>query len=158
VVDEQEVDLPALVAEVVRDAEYEAAERQRHVAIVGTASAVVRGSAEVLRRAVENVVRNAAQFTQEGTTVEVRLVREQSDGAARVRLEVLDRGPGVPDEALRDIFLPFYRVGSARDRRTGGSGIGLAIVDRGIRLHGGRVEAANREGGGLVVTIELPVA
>jgi two-component system sensor histidine kinase CpxA len=70
---------------------------------------------------------------------------------------VRDEGPGVPEEALSDIFRPFYRVDDARDRETGGTGLGLAITERAVRLHGGTVNASNLPGGGLLVEITLPI-
>jgi two-component system sensor histidine kinase CpxA len=109
-----------------------------------------RGS---LRRAIENVVRNAVQYTAEGTEVEVEV--RCSDVAV---ITIRDHGAGVPEHALGEIFRPFYRVDDARDREAGGVGLGLAIANRAVRLHGGSVEAANAYEGGLVVTIELPVS
>ena len=73
-------------------------------------------------------------------------------------ISVRDHGRGVPDEALPDIFLPFYRVGDARDRSSGGSGLGLSITDRAVRLHRGSVRAVNCSGGGLLIEIQLPCA
>lgn len=67
-----------------------------------------------------------------------------------------DSGPGVPDEALDKLFRPFYRIDDARGRQTGGVGLGLAITERAVRLHGGTVKAANRPEGGLMVEIRLP--
>jgi len=69
---------------------------------------------------------------------------------------VRDRGPGVPDEALAEIFRPFYRVDEARDREAGGVGLGLAIAERAVRLHGGSVVATNAPDGGLIITLMLP--
>jgi two-component system sensor histidine kinase CpxA len=68
----------------------------------------------------------------------------------------MDRGAGVSEDKLKAIFLPFYRLDHARERATGGSGVGLAIADRAIRLHAGHLSAANRPGGGLVVEIRIP--
>jgi two-component system sensor histidine kinase CpxA len=73
-------------------------------------------------------------------------------------ITIRDHGPGVPENALGEIFRPFYRVDEARDREVGGVGLGLAIADRAVRLHGGSVEAANEPEGGLIVTIRLPVS
>ena len=73
-------------------------------------------------------------------------------------VEVIDQGPGVPEDALEELFRPFYRVEEARDRLSGGSGLGLAIAERIIRLHGGTVEATNASEKGLRVEIRLPVA
>ena len=75
---------------------------------------------------------------------------------ARIRIWVRDHGGGVPDAALPYIFQPFYRVGDARDRGTGGVGLGLTIVHRTIQLHGGTVSAVNAPGGGLLVELGLP--
>ena len=73
-------------------------------------------------------------------------------------VRVLDSGPGVPDEALQKIFEPFYRLDDARNRQTGGAGLGLSIADRAIRLHGGQLRASNRKEGGLEVEIRIPAA
>jgi two-component system sensor histidine kinase CpxA len=74
------------------------------------------------------------------------------------RLQVRDRGPGVPEGYLQEIFQPFFRVSESRDRRSGGTGVGLAITERAVRLHGGSVMAHNAAGGGLIVSIALPLA
>ncbi len=150
------VELEPLVRQVAQDADFEARGRNRSVRVIGSEAVTLAGVAELLRRAVENVVRNAVRFTAEGTAVEIRVARVPGDGEARVRVEVRDRGPGVPREALSELFRPFYRVSEARDRNSGGSGLGLAIAERAVRLHGGTVSAANLPGGGLEVAVELP--
>jgi two-component system sensor histidine kinase CpxA len=73
------------------------------------------------------------------------------------RIVVRDHGPGVPESDLEAVFRPFYRVASARDRQSGGVGLGLAITQRFVQRSGGRVRAVNAAGGGLEVLIELPV-
>jgi len=148
-------DLTHLVEEVVRDAEYEAAHRGRHVRFAGQEPLELVANRELLRRALENVMRNGVRHTGEGTEVEVRLERE---GSGHAVISVRDRGPGVPEDALRDIFRPFYRLETARERTSGGTGLGLSIAERSVRLHGGTVEAANREDGGLMVIIRLPLS
>ena len=101
--------------------------------------------------------RNATRYTAEGTTVEVRLERQRAaNGVEEIIVRVLDSGPGVPDEALQKIFEPFYRLDDARNRQTGGAGLGLSIADRAIRLHGGQVRASNRKQGGLEIEIRIP--
>lgn len=151
------VALHELLGEIHGDAAFEARSQGRDVVLARVDPVEVRGSEEILRQAVENVVRNAVRWTAEGTSVEVSLaeVRGETRGA---RLEVRDHGPGVPAAALEEIFRPFSRVEAARERTSGGAGLGLAITERAVRLHGGRVRAKNAEGGGLVVTIELPAA
>jgi len=151
--------LRELVEQVAHDAEYETPGRGCRV----TSSAdpadefLVEADPDLLRSAVENVVRNATRYTAEGTTVEVRLERQQSaNGEEEIIVRVLDSGPGVPDEALQKIFEPFYRLDDARNRQTGGAGLGLSIADRAIRLHGGQLRASNRKEGGLQVEIRIP--
>jgi len=117
----------------------------------------VKGNGELLRRALENVVRNAVRNTREGMAVEIALRSLQEQGASHAVISVRDFGPGVPEESLTKLFLPFYRVAEARDRQSGGTGIGLAITDRAVMLHSGTVNARNATGGGLLVEIRLPV-
>src|SRR5438094_5703018 len=148
------IDLVAIVHDVVEDAAFEAKSRGRAVEITETCDARVSGDPELLHSAVENVVRNAVRHTREGTAVEVSMGRA---GAARVWIRVRDHGGGVPAEALPNIFQPFYRVGDARERGTGGVGPGLTIVHRTIPLHDGTARAVNvTGGGGLVVELTLP--
>jgi two-component system, OmpR family, sensor histidine kinase CpxA len=110
-----------------------------------------------LHSAVENVVRNAIRYTQEGTSVEVELKNETQIGVSEAVLRVSDSGPGVPADALAKLFEPFYRLDDARGRMTGGVGLGLAITERAVRFHGGKVTAFNRDGAGLMVEIRLPL-
>jgi len=149
-------DLAQLVREVGEDADFEARSRNRSVAVIAPQSHVISGNYELLRRAIENVVRNAVQYTGEGTAVEVQLTQAVSDGTAVIT--VRDHGTGVPDSALEKIFQPFYRVDEARDREAGGVGLGLAIAARAVLLHGGGVKATNASDGGLIVSIELPAS
>ncbi len=144
--------LAQLIREIVDDADYEAKNRNRSVRLESPEICQLLGNEQLLRRAVENVVRNAVQYTADGTEVEVKLACGDQ-GVITVR----DHGPGVPAEALDKLFRPFYRVDEARDRESGGTGLGLAIAERAVRLHGGTVEAANVATGGLVVTIILPL-
>ncbi len=171
-------DLPGLIREVTDDADFEARSRNRSVTLKTVEHLPIVGTEHLLRRAIENVVRNAVQYTSEGTTVVVELRLESGaacaerastdQGAERKDLTekavqrcalitVRDHGSGVPENALSEIFRPFYRVDDARDREAGGVGLGLAIAERAVRLHGGTVEAVNASDGGLVVTISLPL-
>lgn len=93
--------------------------------------------------AIENVVRNAVSYTAEGTDVEVSLRREDDGEQSQAIISVLDHGAGVPQAALADIFRPFYRVADARDRQSGGIGLGLSISQHAVELHGGKVAASN---------------
>src|SRR5439155_1321444 len=118
------------IAELVRD--YEAQARHCHVKPRVVNDCRVWGEGILLHSAIENVVRNGAHYTAEGTAVDVSL--EHTGGEAIIR--VADSGPGVPEEALEKMFRPFYRVDDARGRETGGVGLGLAITERTVRLHG----------------------
>ena len=152
--------LRELVEQVAHDAEYETPGRGCRVTTPAADAAdefLVEADPDLLRSAVENAVRNATRYTAEGTTVEVRLERQQAaNGEKEIIVRVLDSGPGVPDEALPKIFEPFYRLDDARNRQTGGAGLGLSIADRAIRLHGGQLRASNRKEGGLQVEIRIP--
>lgn len=146
------VDLAELVADTVADARFEASERTIELRQPETA-VTVRGNADHLRRAIENVLRNAIAYSpaEEPITVEIR------PGTDAVSVIVRDRGPGVAPEALQDIFKPFYRASASRERNSGGEGIGLAMTAEIIQLHGGSVQAENRADGGLAVTLALPL-
>ena len=152
------VSLEEIVLNVAEDAEFEAQARHCHVRCeIPAGSWEVRGDASLLHSAVENVVRNAIRYTREGTTVEIRLERIKSAGTDEAVVRVTDCGDGVPADALEKLFQPFYRLDDARGRQTGGVGLGLAITERAVRFHGGRVSAANRAEGGLMVEIHLPL-
>jgi two-component system sensor histidine kinase CpxA len=167
------VHLEQIIHEIARDAAFEAQNRHCEVEATIVDECVVIGSPSLLHSAIENVVRNAIRYTQEGTSVEVRL--EQGVGLPNVTLRsaglkndgvgkpeavvrVTDSGPGVPEDSLDKLFRPFYRIDDARGRQTGGVGLGLAITDRAVRLHGGTIRVSNRPQGGLMVEIRLPLA
>ena len=143
-----------LVKEVTADADFEAASLNRQVTMETCTPTELTGNRELLRRALENIVRNAVRYTKESTCVEISLGRNP---AGHALLRVRDHGPGVPDSALTNIFRPFYRVASDRDRHSGGAGIGLAIAERTLRLSGGTILARNVPGGGLEIEMALPL-
>jgi signal transduction histidine kinase len=152
------VPLGEVVASVAEDAEFEAQERNCHVhTVIPEGDWEVRGNDSLLHSAVENVVRNAIRYTAEGSSVEIELASEQRAGGADAVLRVSDFGQGVPVDALEKLFEPFYRLDDARGRLTGGVGLGLAITERAVRFHGGKVRALNRVQGGLIVEIRLPL-
>jgi two-component system sensor histidine kinase CpxA len=157
------VHLEQIVHEIAKDAAFEAQSRRCAVEATVVDDCVVVGSPSLLHSAIENVVRNAVRYTQEGTSVQVRL--EQGVGVENDNLRgpeavvrVTDSGPGVPEDALDKLFRPFYRIDDARGRQTGGVGLGLAITDRAVRLHGGTIRVSNRPQGGLMVEIRLPLS
>ena len=109
------------------------------------------GNPELLRRAIENIVRNAIRYSPEGGKVDITLQRSHHV----FRVAVRDYGAGVPEESLSSIFDPFYRVETDRGRTSGGVGLGLAIAKRAVELHHGQMRAANVRPG-LRVEIDLP--
>jgi two-component system, OmpR family, sensor histidine kinase CpxA len=148
--------LQELIHEIAQDAEFEAQSRKCHVNVTQMDDCVVMGEPSLLRSAIENVVRNAIQYTGEGTDVQIRLECSQGTTGTEAVIKISDSGPGVPDEALDKLFRPFYRIDDARGRQTGGVGLGLAITERAVRLHGGTIQASNRSEGGLMIEIRLP--
>jgi signal transduction histidine kinase len=150
------IELGGLVGEIVEDAQMEARERRCSIVCECNGDFNVAGDENLLRSAIENVIRNAVYYTHPDTEINVELKQDPAADGKMVALTVSDRGPGVPETDLQKIFKPFYRVAEARDRQSGGAGLGLAIAFRVARMHRGRIAARNRAGGGLEVVIELP--
>jgi two-component system sensor histidine kinase CpxA len=144
-------DLTNLVQEVADDGDFEARARHRSVVIKQADACTAHGFEELLRSAVENVVRNAIRHTAEGTAVEISLQTSN----ARALLRVRDYGPGVPESRLSEIFLPFRRVANGYPE---GAGLGLAIAERAVSVHRGTIRAMNAPSGGLIVEIDVPLA
>jgi signal transduction histidine kinase len=127
------------------------AKRQRLSVDVSPEARTLAADPAKLHDIVRNLAENAVNYSPE--QAEIRLSASRDDGA--VVLRVADSGPGIPDEDLKRVFERFYRVDKAR-ARPGGTGLGLAIVKHLVELHGGRVTAANRPGGGALFTVTLP--
>jgi len=146
------VRLDELIEEIGEDTSIEAAAKGCRIEMKSMPPVTVMGDPELLRRAVENVVRNAIRYAPEGESVDIEL--RMSGNMAQVA--VRDHGPGVPEEQLPRIFDAFYRVEEDRNRASGGVGLGLAIAKRAVELHNGKLSARNAYPG-LLVTIDLPV-
>jgi two-component system sensor histidine kinase CpxA len=144
------VRLDDLIRVIADDVHIEADRRQIELQM-DLSEAEIEGSPELLRRAIENIVRNAIRYSPDSERVDVALKRSGS----AFRLCVRDFGCGVPDEALAHIFDPFYRVEKDRGRTSGGVGLGLAIAKRAVELHHGLLRASNAHPG-LLVEIDLP--
>jgi two-component system sensor histidine kinase CpxA len=145
-------DLSNLVQEIVADGDFEARAANRRVVMTSVDACSSTGVPDLIRSAIENVVRNAIRHTPTGTSVDVSL-RVADDHA---RVTVRDHGPGIPDALLTDVFLPFRRADGPGRPVSNGAGLGLAIADRVVRMHGGSVVARNASDGGLAVEISLP--
>jgi two-component system sensor histidine kinase CpxA len=137
--------------DVIGDALVEAQARDISLRLDAADALELRGDRELLRRAVENVLRNAIRYAPEGTAIEVSLRQQEEHALMAVR----DYGPGVPEESLANLFKPFFRVEADRNRDSGGVGLGLSIAQRAVALHQGTISARNVRPG-LLVEIELP--
>jgi two-component system OmpR family sensor kinase len=150
-IERERVELGAMARECVAQAALEASAREVRLDTELAAEVAVEGSAALLERALGNLISNALKFSPEGGQVVVSVQIAQGQAELRVR----DHGPGVPEAELEQLFRPFYRGSNAA--RAEGHGLGLAIVQRVVRVHGGELEARNAEGGGLDVRMRLPL-
>lgn len=148
----ESVALDSLVQALIEDCEIEAAARGCRLVSAGSSHAELFADPVLLRRALENILRNAISHAPSGSMVEIAL--NTADGNAFVAIR--DYGPGVPEATLTQIFKPFFRVDSSRNADSGGVGLGLAIAQRAIQIHHGHVWAENAEPG-LRVCVELPL-
>ncbi|EKO3588560.1 envelope stress sensor histidine kinase CpxA [Vibrio metschnikovii] len=143
--------LSSLWEALLDDAQFEAEQMQKQLLLDPIPDQYISGNPQLLMSALENVVRNAINYSQDRIQVSFRCVAQQ------IIVTVEDNGPGVPDNELSEIFRPFYRVSTARDRDSGGTGLGLAITESAIRQHSGQVSASRSDLGGLKVQITLPI-
>lgn len=149
---EDSIDLVALLRELASDANFESLSNGKRVELVTSASELLMSThADLLHRAFDNIIRNALHY---GDPESVVLISITQAANATVRVEIEDQGPGVPDEQLPQLFDAFFRVDAARQRSTGGHGLGLSIAKRAIETHGGTISARNSEHG-LIISIEL---
>lgn len=149
---QEEVGMAELLEQITDDAAFEARSVNRSVTLEGNTDVVVTGQAELLARAIENVVRNAIKHSPEQGKV---LLQAETVQAGRwLMLRVLDHGPGVAEADLETIFQPFFRSSNAGVE---GHGLGLAIARHVIEAHGGKIKATNRPEGGLCVEMLLPL-
>ncbi|MET3134206.1 two-component system OmpR family sensor kinase [Oxalobacteraceae bacterium GrIS 1.11] len=147
----EDISIADIIEDIVGDARFEAAARGLRIDVSGDADWLVHGRADLLGRALENVVRNAIKHSPPDGTVEVAL----SATGQQLRIEVLDRGPGVAEAEIKAIFEPFFRAAGAP---ADGHGLGLAIARHVILAHRGGIAARNRDGGGLCIEMVLPLA
>lgn len=152
---DEPIGMGLLLDEIIADAVFEAQQHGCEVSFQTREDCTVSGNRGLIRSAIENVLRNAVRFTAQGSEVLVSLSCRITEEGRMAIVKVRDHGPGVPEESLSSLFAPFYRVGDDRDRTQGGTGLGLAITEKAIKRHGGKVEAVNSPGGGLMITITL---
>ncbi len=147
----ERLDLMELLADIAGDAQFEARAKGRDVLFESSGEAWAMVQATPLQRAFENVIRNAVKYTAEGTTVSVKAIARSGE----LSVDIIDQGPGVPPDDLPHIFEPFHRGGDERSAQ--GFGLGLAIAQRAMKAHRGSIEASNEPGGGLRMTMRLPL-
>jgi signal transduction histidine kinase len=147
------LDIADLLTNIVADVGIEADAHGCSVALRAEQSLRMNGDPELLRSALENVIRNAVRYapTASSVGIDARCIEGE-----RIEVVVRDSGPGVPEKDLELIFEPFYRVDAARNRAVGGDGLGLAIAARAVAIHGGTIQARNLEAGGLCVQLTFP--
>ena len=147
-------DLAELLQDLVEMVNYEVAEGCGQIELQLGSALPLNADKELLWRVFENLLRNAMLHGGDAGGIRVigSVVSDQE-----IRVQVVDSGRGIAETHIEKIFEPFYRVDEARNRRSGGHGLGLAIAASAVRLHGGRIAASNHEGGGLEVVVELPI-
>jgi two-component system sensor histidine kinase CpxA len=149
-IEHRQINLSRLIEKIVADANFEAENQNKKVVFKENTDCEILGDENLLRSAVENVLRNAVRYTKD--VVEVCLSRTKSEITVKIR----DYGEGVPEDEIEYLFTPFYRVSQARERKSGGVGLGLAIAEQAVQSHKGKICAKNAEGSGLIVEIKLP--
>jgi two-component system sensor histidine kinase CpxA len=147
-------DLSKLVEGIIEDANYETNNRRAVIRL--NESIVLTGNHDLLRRAIENIIRNALYHTPEESIVEISSAVTILEGKSSAQITVRDHGRGVQEEALSLIFKPFYKIADG-DERHAGAGLGLAISEAAIRMHKGTITARNADDGGLIIEIVLPI-
>lgn len=149
------LDLVALLSNINENYEQMASEKSIKIKFASHFDeALVATYGNMLVGVFENILRNAIHYTPPFGTIELALTRKENENIFSI--SVADSGTGVPDAALNDIFQPFFRTDSARDRESGGHGLGLAIAHRSVTLHYGKIWAENKPEGGLKITVEIP--
>jgi two-component system, OmpR family, sensor kinase len=144
------IDLTLLLHDIATDAQFESAAAGRIITLHSEDGLSMIGNHNALHRALDNIVRNALQYTPEQSSVEISAARTPAGG---IHISVCDVGPGVAEDKLASLFEPFVRAddNAVRD----GYGLGLAIARRAVEAHGGRICAINRQEGGLCVEVDL---
>ena len=156
-IDKQAIDFTPILEQVIADADFEAQAQTKSVHFTGATKASVLANESLLTSAFENIIRNAVRYTEPQTTVEVDMRTTESGSEQQAVISIKDHGAGVSEQALAHLFEPFYREADARDRNSGGYGLGLAIAERAIKAHDGKITARNLKGGGFEVTVILPL-
>lgn len=150
----EKLNLNDLLATIVQDANFEAQAVGSNIQFHAESEVLLRGHDELLRRAFENIIRNALKYNRAGEAIEVSMAKNEQS----LVVEVRDHGPGLPETELASVFQPFYRVhGTGRSDQIG-YGLGLAIAKRAIEQHQGSITLSNCTDGGLCVRCVFPLS
>jgi len=148
------IDIRELLENIISTCDFEAIEQDKKVILNAKKSWTIKANGELLHRALENVIRNAIRYTEVNTSVDVNLSQDVND---KLKITISDQGPGIAGDKIASLFEPFVRLSEARDRESGGYGLGLAIAKRAIEFHQGSISAKNNPDSGLMVEIILPL-
>ncbi|MGK0270095.1 MAG: signal transduction histidine kinase [Cocleimonas sp.] len=148
------IDIGKLLENIISHCNFEATEQNKKVVFNLEQSWTIPANSELLHRALENIIRNAIRYTEVDTFVEVDLSQLDKQ---QFKISIGDQGPGVPENKISSLFEPFVRLSEARDRDSGGYGLGLAIAKRAIEFHQGHISAKNKPSGGLLIEVVLPL-
>lgn len=147
-------DLASLLTEIIQDGNYEAGESSPRITAGKILPCSLKIDRRLIHRAIENIVRNALHYSPKNQPIVISLDYDKE--RKNICIDICDNGPGVPEDQLKKIFNPFYRVDSSRTKKTGGYGLGLAIAARAVNLHQGTIIAKNNAAKGLLIRITLP--
>lgn len=147
----QHLAIQELWGETIEDGKFEAEQQQKTLVCNSIPNAHITGNPNLLISAVENVIRNAIRYCHHSVWVTFSLQHD------KLTIQIEDDGEGVDDSELDAIFRPFYRVSTARDRHSGGAGLGLAITHNVIMQHNGKIQASRSQHGGLAIQLILPI-
>ncbi|MFW2374831.1 MAG: ATP-binding protein [Gammaproteobacteria bacterium] len=153
-IDNDYFDINGLITSIIEDARFETVNMNKSIAYEGNKEVVIKGHVELLRRAIENIVRNALFHTPENSQISIDLEHNDS----QIGLTICDMGKGVAEEKLSKLFQPFVRIDENNQNiKIPGYGLGLAIAKRAVELHGGKIMAFNQSTGGLCIQVQLPI-
>ena len=142
-----------LLQDLVETVNYEISDSREPIALQVRSPLHIDADRELLWRVFENLLRNA--LIHSGDAGGIRVMAHQTEGE-QIMVSVSDSGPGINEAQIKNIFEPFFRIDEARNRNSGGHGLGLAIAASAVRRHDGRISASNRKEGGLEVCVLLP--
>jgi len=164
----EQFDFILLLNNIIKDAQFIADEKSIDIELILIRIKAEKGirvfaDSALLTSAIGNVLTNAIKYSPVKSKITLSIERLTEQGQQQLSLSICDKGSGVPEQAIDQLFTAFYRVNNARDRQTGGTGLGLAIAKQAIIAHGGTISAENihsshaKDDSGLMVNIKLPL-